>query len=106
MRCIRDKRLKKYKQDNFKEATHWYQVFLESFPEDEQSPGMNFQLAELFLENKDYRDAALEYERTSYDYLPHEKSSAAGYAAVFAYREFLKVAPTSRSRAGEARNYT
>ena len=56
---------------------------------------MNFQLAELLLQNKDFRGAALEYERTAYDYLSHEKSSDAGYAAVFAYREFLKVASQS-----------
>jgi TolA-binding protein len=90
-----DRRLRKFQVDNFTEATHWYREFLESFPEDEAAPGMNFQLAELLLENKNYRDSALEYERTAYNYPPHEKSSAAGYAAVYAYREFLKDAPQS-----------
>ncbi|TNF38492.1 MAG: tetratricopeptide repeat protein, partial [Gammaproteobacteria bacterium] len=90
-----DKRMFKQKQENYAEAKHWYRVFLESFPEDVQAPGMNFQLAELLLENKDYRDAALEYERTAYNYLDHEKASAAGYAAVYAYREYLKIAQQS-----------
>jgi cellulose synthase operon protein C len=85
-----NKRLRKFKQDNYQESIHWYRMFLESFPEDALAPGMNFQLAELFLENKDFRDAALAYERTSYDYPKHDKSSAAGYAAVFSYREHLK----------------
>jgi len=87
-----NKRLRKFKTDNYNEATNWYREFLESFPEDELAPGMNFQLAELMLENKDFRSAALEYERTSYNYLPHAKSSNAGYAAVFSYREYLKKA--------------
>ncbi|MFW2373475.1 MAG: tetratricopeptide repeat protein, partial [Gammaproteobacteria bacterium] len=65
------------------------------FPEEPQAASMNFQLAELLLQNKDFRGAALEYERTAYDYLSHEKSSDAGYAAVFAYREFLKIASQS-----------
>lgn len=87
-----NKKLAKFKRENFEEAKHWYREYLASFPEDEQAPTINFQLAELLLENKDYRDAALEYERTSYNYPAHEKSAAAGYAAVYAYREFLKIA--------------
>ena len=85
-----NKRLRKFTKENFAEAARWYREFLDSFPEDKQAPGINFQLAELLLENKDFRDAALEYERTSYNYETHEKSSEAGYAAVFAYREYLK----------------
>ena len=90
-----DKRLIKEKPENFSEAAHWYRAYLESFPEDVKAPVMNFQLAELLLENANFRDAALEYERTAYNYPVHEKSSAAGYAAVFAYREHLKTAPQS-----------
>jgi len=85
-----NRRLRKHRQENFKEAIHWYREYLSSFPEDLQTPEINFQLAELLLENKDFRDAALEYERTSYNYEKHNKSSEAGYAAVFAYREYLK----------------
>ena len=87
-----NRRLRKTRAANFKEAIHWYREFLESFPEDDQTPGINYQLADLFLENKDFRNAAMEYERTSYSYEKHKKSSEAGYAAVFAYREYLKKA--------------
>ena len=87
-----NKRLRKKRAENFQEAIHWYREFLQSFPEDQQTPGINYQLADLFLENKDYRSAALEYERTSYNYARHKKSSEAGYAAVFAFREYLKKA--------------
>jgi TolA-binding protein len=75
------------------EATRWYRSFLASFPEDEQAPGLNFLLAELFFENKAYQDAAEEYERTAYAYPVHPKSAESGYAAVLAYREYEKQAP-------------
>ncbi len=84
---------RKFKKENYIEAIRWYREFLLSFPEDIQSSTLNFQLAELLLENKDYRDAALEYEKTAYNYPLHKKSSAAAYAAVYAYREYLKIAP-------------
>jgi TolA-binding protein len=90
-----DKRHAKDKAQNFAEAAHWYRAFLESFPEDTLAPGANYKLADLLLENSNFRDAALEYERTAYNYPAHEKSSAAGYAAIFAYREHLRVSQQS-----------
>jgi TolA-binding protein len=77
---------------NYAEATHWYREFLSSFHTDSQAPQTNYQLADLMLENHDYAAAAHEYERTAYDYPPHPKSAAAGYAAIYAHREYLKVA--------------
>jgi len=82
----------KEKESNFREALHWYEEFLASFPKDAQSPSINYQLADLLLENKSFARAAVEYEKTAYDYPRYEKSSAAGYAAVFAYREDLRTA--------------
>ena len=77
---------------NYREARQWYGDYLESFPTDADTPPINYRLADLHLENKDFGDAAKQYERTAYEYPPHEKSAAAGYAAVYAYREQLKVA--------------
>ena len=91
---FQDKRMIKQKEENYLESIRWYREFLTSFPEDAQAPVMNYQLAGLMLENNDFRNAALEYERTAYNYPPHEKSAEAGYAAVFAYREYFKVAQT------------
>ncbi|MRR33092.1 tetratricopeptide repeat protein [bacterium] len=82
----------KEKEANFGEALHWYEEFLVSFPKDAQSPAINYQLADLLLENKSFARAAVEYEKTAYDYPRYEKSSAAGYAAVYAYREDLRTA--------------
>ncbi len=88
-----NKKFSKDKPQNFTEASHWYREYLASFPKDKQSPDINFQLAELLLENKNYEQAAKEYERTAYDYPVNDKSPKAAYAAVYAYREYLKVVP-------------
>jgi len=87
-----DVELVEQKPANYGEALQWYREFLASFPTDADSPGMNYQLADLLLENRDFGQAALEYERTAYDYPAHDQSSAAGYAAIFSHRENLKVA--------------
>ncbi len=88
-----DKQFVKDRGENFREALVWYREFLTSFPKDPESPAINYQLAELLLEHKVYAQAAVEYEHTAYDYPAHEKSSAAGYAAVFTYRENARLAP-------------
>ncbi len=77
--------------DNFTEANRWYRQFLESFPVADESPGINYQLADLLLENEDFGGAALEYERTAYGYPEHEQAAAAGYAAVYSHRALLEV---------------
>ena len=82
----------KEKEENFQEALHWYEEFLVSFPQDAESPAINYQLADLLLENRSFARAAVEYEKTAYNYPRHEKSSAAGYAAIYAYREHLRTA--------------
>jgi tetratricopeptide (TPR) repeat protein len=86
------------KPANFSEALQWYSQFLDSFPADEESPQINYQLADLLLENEDFGRAAMEYERTAYDYEVHEQASAAGYAAVFAHRQDLERATGARVR--------
>lgn len=78
------------KATNYGEALRWYGEYLASFPSDGESPAINYQLADLLLEHKDFGEAAKQYERTAYQYPTHAKSAAAGYAAVYAYREQLK----------------
>jgi len=80
------------KPENYAEALRWYREFLASFPADQVSPSMNYQFADLLLEQGDFEQAALEYERTAYGYDGHERAAAAGYAAIYAHREGLKVA--------------
>ncbi|MCO1334417.1 tetratricopeptide repeat protein [Microbulbifer sp. OS29] len=87
--AYQNKKLKDKKVENYREAIHWYRSYLQSFAETERAPEINYQLAGLMLENRDFHGAALEYERTAYNYPVHKDSSEAGYAAVYAYREHL-----------------
>lgn len=89
------------KRGNYREAQLWYRNFLASFPRESESPALNYQMADLMLENKDFGDAATEYEHTAYDYPAHEKSSAAAYAAVYSWRELLGT--TQEGKRGEVR---
>jgi TolA-binding protein len=66
-------------------AARWYRAYLQSFPDDANAPQTNFLLAEVLYENGNFRDAALEYERTAYAYPFHDKGGEAGYAALLAY---------------------
>lgn len=75
---------------NYHEAQRWYGDYLKSFPTDAESPVINYRLADLLFENKDFGKAAKQYERTAYGYPANAQSAAAGYAAVYAYREQLK----------------
>ena len=76
---------------NYEEALYWYNAYLGSFPEDPETPGINYQLADLLMENEDFGSAALAYERTAYEYAEHAQAGAAGYAAIFAHRENEKI---------------
>jgi cellulose synthase operon protein C len=83
------------KPENFQQAQHWYREFLASFPMELESPDINYQLADLLLEHRSLAEAAVEYERTAYGYPLHGKSSLAGYAAIYAYREHLRLVPAA-----------
>jgi TolA-binding protein len=91
--CYQDSKQADDKPANFKEALHWYRGFLTSFPGDTESPLINYQLADLLMENRSFGAAAVEFEKTAYGYPLHEKSSHAGYAAVSAHREQLGDVP-------------
>jgi tetratricopeptide (TPR) repeat protein len=80
------------KPQNYAEALEWYRAFLVSFPLDPETPAIHYRMADLLLEDGAYGDAAQEYERTAYDYPPHDRSAQAGYAAIFAHREHEKLA--------------
>ena len=90
-----DPLLAKEKPQSFAEATRWYGDFLDSFHEDPTAPAANYQFADLLREDGNFSRAAAQYERTAYEYPAHEKSAAAGYAAIFAHRENLKVVEAS-----------
>ncbi len=82
---------RKQPKEFYDEAATWYTAYLESFPQDEKAPEMNFYLAEVRYETKQYAGAVQAYEKTAYGYKKHPKSAEAGYAAIIAYNEWLKV---------------
>src|SRR6185295_3519527 len=78
---------KSKKVEDFQEAAKWYRDYLKSFPDDPDSAGTNYLLAETLFESKQFADAATEYERTAYFYPPNDKSATAAYAALVAYKQ-------------------
>ncbi len=78
------------KKADYNEAARWYREFLQSFPDDPESAGTNYLLADTLFESEDYRAAAVEYERTAYAYPFHAKSAEAGYAALVCYEREAK----------------
>ena len=86
-----EKNVVEVKLASYTEATRWYREYIHSFRADAETPGINYQLADLQLEHEDFAAAANEYQRTAYEYPRHERASAAGYAAIYAHREYLKV---------------
>jgi tetratricopeptide (TPR) repeat protein len=75
---------KSKKPEDYAAAAHWYRVYLSSFPGEPDSAATNYLLAEALFENRQYADAAIEYEHTAYDYPRNARSAEAAYAAVVA----------------------
>ncbi|MDH3899723.1 MAG: tetratricopeptide repeat protein [Gammaproteobacteria bacterium] len=73
------------KAADYRQAVHWYRIYLASFPDGEETPQLHFLLAELLFESGEYAAAAAEYIHTAYDYGEHAGADAAGYAAVLAF---------------------
>ncbi len=73
------------KTSDYLQAARWYTTFVRSFPKDDRTPAVNFLLAEALFDGKHFGRAALEYEKTAYDYGSHTKAAEAGYAALLAH---------------------
>ncbi len=73
---------KSKKADEYLEAARWYRTYLESFPDDPESFGTNYLLAETLYEAGDFSSAAAEFTRTAYNYPRNPRSAAAAYAAL------------------------
>jgi len=81
---------KSKKPEDYVHAITWYKLFIRSFPKSEKTPRMNFLLAETMFDNKQFEQAAKEYEKTAYQYPKYGKDAEAGYAALLAYTEQAK----------------
>lgn len=92
--------------DEYKKAIIWYRKYLESFSTDAEAPRMNFLLAEVLYDNKQFAAAAAEYEKTAYQYPKHDKAAEAGYAAILAYHGQVKQLPEADRAPVVARTVT
>ena len=70
---------------NYREAQFWYRNWLNSFSDDAKAGEMSFKLAELLKDEKQFEVAAMQFEKTAYDYKKHPQSAEAGYAAMLMY---------------------
>lgn len=92
------------KPTDYAEAARWYQAFLDSFPQSEETPHMNFMLAEIYFESQQFDRAAQAYEKTAYDYPAHDKGGEAGYAALLAYDKHAATLPAGERAAWQRRS--
>ena len=88
---------KSKKADEYLEAARWYRTYLESFPDDPESFGTNYLLAETL-----YRGAGLPgrgrgiHASTAYNYPRNPRSAAAAYAALGSLHEARREAAGRR----------
>jgi TolA-binding protein len=75
---------------DYEEAARYYRKYLDNFPGEADSAATNFLLAEILFDSGKLGEATIEYERTAYDYPPHDRAAEAGYAAILSYREHEK----------------
>ncbi len=80
------------RSEDYQEAVHWYREFLNAVPNDPNAARSNFLLAELLFEDRQFAEAAVEYEKAAYDYPWHAQSAEAGYAALLCHAELQKKA--------------
>ncbi len=81
---------KRHKKTDYRQAAYWYEYYLKSFPNESDTAAINFLLAEVLYEGKDYARAIAEFERSAYEYPLNEKSSEAAYAALLIYPKINK----------------
>jgi len=66
-------------------AQHWYKQYLKQFPDSDGAKHMNFLLAESLFEYKSYDEAAVEYQKTAYQYPAKGVDAEAAYASLLAF---------------------
>lgn len=84
---------KSKKPKDFLRAANWYGVYLKNFPTGPKSAGMNFLKAEALYDGRYYVQAAVEFEKSAYQYPVNNKSAEAGYAAILSYNAIEKAQP-------------
>lgn len=76
---------KGHKAADYQQAARWYRDLLQSFPDEPDTAETNHLLADLLFESGQFREAAIEYERTAYDRPAGPRSGTAAYSSLLAY---------------------
>lgn len=71
-----------------KQAERWYNEYIRSFPEAQDTVKAHFFNAEIAFELGDFPTAKEHYEIVAYQYPQYEKAVEAGYAAILAYNKY------------------
>lgn len=71
----------------YRQAAKLYREFIQTFPIDDLTPQMTFNLAESLFEARNFIEAIDAYEIYAYQYLNEPRAAEAGYAAILAFRE-------------------
>jgi len=81
-------------RDRFLKAAALYQEFIDTFPQDTQTPELAFLLAESLYEGQQFARAYNAYEKVAYEYpqthsVPAERSAEAGYSAILTAEKLI-----------------
>ena len=79
--------------ENYGEAANYYQLYIDSFPDDARVPEMGFLLVETRTESGDHERAVETFEWVAYTYPEFPRAADAGYAAIVGYQPLLDAAP-------------
>ncbi len=75
------------KEKAYAKAARYYREFISLFPQDDETPDMQFFLAESLFEAGKYGEAVDAYETFAYANLNHPQSAEAAYSALLAHNE-------------------
>jgi len=85
--------------EHYAKAARWYEEFVETFPDDEQTPQMVFLLGETYYESGQLAKAVTAYERVAYEYVDPANGAEAGYSAILTLNELAEAAaPAEREQ--------
>lgn len=84
-------------------AIRYYAQYVATFPEDKDTPGNHFLLAEARYEDGDLVAALADYEAAAYRYGAHAKAAEAGYATLVASQQLVARAQGDEARKQELR---
>ncbi len=80
------------KLEKYELAGKWYDIYLRSFPDAENSAEARFLLAEIAYELGNYKKAKDNYEIVAYKYPEHPRAAEAAYATVLSFNKYQPTA--------------